>query len=149
MANETSIYTGTPKVVESNGVSIANNALAQASTGTYNRASDGAGYPDAEFVLTATFAVAPVEGSSIALYAQPLDVKGTLDTEVPEAARPTHFVGVFIVNNVTTAQTMTLQGGPARRLPALASYYAHNNGCGQSVSAGWTLEITPCTMGPA
>lgn len=146
MAGQAIVMLGTQKTLEANGGSIANNALAQADDANYSVVSDGAYYPDAEFVLTATFGTAPTEGTVLALYARPLDVDGTADTELPEAARPTVFVGTFVVNNVTSAQTMILR---AYDLPMLAAYYIHNSGTGQTVSAGWVLKVTPRTVGPA
>jgi len=143
MAGQAIVMLGTQKTLASSGGSIANNAVAQASTAI---AADGAYYPDAEFVLTATFGTAPTEGTTLALYARPLDVDGTADTQVPEAARPTVFIGTFVVDNVTSAQTMTLR---AYDVPTKADYYLHNNGTGQTVSAGWVLKVTPRTVGPA
>ena len=146
MSGETIIKLGTPKTLEANGASIANNTLAQADDAGYSVASDGAYYPDAKFVISVTFGTAPTEGTTLALYARPLDIDGTNDAEVPETTRPTVFIGTFAVNNVTTAQYIELL---AQDVPWSASYYIHNNGTGQTVSAGWTLKVTPCTVAPA
>lgn len=146
MSNEAIVKLGTQKTLKASGASIANNAVVQANDATYDIAADGAYYPDAEFVLTATFSTAPTEGATLALYARQLNVDGSLNTEVPEATRPTLFVGAFIVNNVTTAQTMVLR---TYDVPTKADYYLHNNGTGQSVSTGWTLKVLPRTVGPA
>ena len=146
MSGETIVQFGTTKTLEANGASIANNALAQADDASYDLVSDGAYYPDADFVMTGIFATAPTEGTVLALYARPLDVDGTTDTEVPETTRPTLFIGSFVVNNVTTAQTMTLR---AYDLPTKADYYVHNNGTGLTLSAGWVLKVTPRTVAPA
>lgn len=140
MSGETIVVYGTTKTLEASGASIANNALAQADDATYGIATDGGNYPDAEFVVAFTIATAPAEGTVLALYARPLDIDGTNDAEVPETTRPTRYIGSFIVNNVTTAQYATVF---ARDVPKLASYYLHNNGTGQTVSAGWTLKVTP------
>jgi hypothetical protein len=146
MANEARIFLGTQKTLEASGASVANNTIAQANDATYSVVTDGGNYPDAEFVLVATFATAPTEGTVIGLYARPLNVDGTLDTETPETTRPTYYVGAFVVNNVTTNQVMMLR---AEDLPIEAEYYLHNNGTGQTISAGWTLKVTPRTIGPA
>ena len=146
MSGETIIKLGTQKTLEANGASIANNTLAQANDASYSVASDGAYYPDAKFVISVTFGTAPTEGTTLALYARPLDIDGTNDAEVPETTRPTVFIGTFVVNNVTTAQYIELL---AQDVPWSASYYIHNNGTGQTVSAGWTLKVTPCTVAPA
>lgn len=140
MAGETIVVFGTPKTLEANGGAIANNAVVQADDATYDQVSDGAGFMYADFVLGFTYATAPTEGTVLALYARPLDIDGTNDAEVPEAARPTMFIGSFVVNNVTTAQYAQLM---ERQVPKLASYYIHNSATGQTVSAGWTLKVTP------
>jgi hypothetical protein len=146
MSNETIVSLGTPKTLEANGGSIANNTLAQADDANYSISADGAYFPDAKFVLAVTFGTAPTEGTTLALYARPLDIDGTNDAEVPETTRPTVFIGTFVVNNVTTAQPIELI---AQDVPWNAAYYLHNNGTGQTVSAGWTLKVTPFTVASA
>lgn len=146
MAGETILKFGTPKTLEANGAAITNNALAQADDATYSVSADGSYYPDARFVASFAFATAPTEGTVLALYARPLDIDGTADAEVPEATRPTEFIGSFVVNNVTTTQYAHLM---AQSVPWNAEYYLHNNGTAQSVSAGWTLKVTPFTVAPA
>lgn len=146
MSGEVILKRGTPKTLEANGASIANNALAQADDANYDVVVDGADYPDAKFVLAATFGTAPTENTTLALYAKPLDIDGTNDADAPETTRPTVFIGTFTLNNVTTAQYIELL---ARDVPWKADYYLHNNGTGQTLSAGWTLKVTPCTVAPA
>jgi len=146
MANETIIATGTPKTLEANGGSITNGSVVQADDANYSISADGGGYPDAKFVASFTFPTAPTEGATLSIYARPLDIDGTNDAEVPEATRPTVFIGTFKVNNVTTTQYAEYV---ARDVPWHATYYLHNNGTGQTVSAGWTLKVTPCTLRPA
>lgn len=140
MSGETIVVTGTTKVLEANGGLIANNSVVQADDASYSVATDGGGYPDAEFVISATFATAPTEGTTLVLMARPLDIDGTSDAEAPELARPTRFVGIFEVNDVTSAQYIALV---ARDVPRKADYYLGNNATGQSVTSGWTLKVTP------
>lgn len=146
MSGETQVAFGTLKTLEANGGAIANNAIAQANDATYDVVSDGGSFPDALFTLVGTFGTAPTENTVLSLYARPLDVDGTTDTEVPEVTRPTQFIGNFTVNNVTSAQAMQLL---AVDLPKLAEYYVHNNGTGQSLSAGWKLTVLPRSYKPA
>lgn len=147
MAGEATVKPGTPKVLEANGAAIANNAVGQANDATYSIFLDGSSYPDAKFVLSnVVFSVAPTEGTLLSLCAQPLDIDGAADAEVPEPTRPTVPLGNFVVNNVTTAQAMELI---VQDVPWLASYYIYNNGTGQSLNAGWALKVTPCTYAPA
>ena len=140
MAGETIRVYGAAKTLEANGALIANNALVQADDANYDIVSDGSSYEDAEFVLGFTYGTTPTEGTVLALLVRPLDLDGTNDAEVPETTRPIRQVGVFVVNNVTTAQYAICVG---RDLPKLGAYYIHNVATGQSVSAGWTLKVTP------
>lgn len=146
MSNEAIVKLGTQKTLEASGAAIANNTLALADDASYSIAADGAYYPDARFVLTGTFTVAPTENTTLALYARPLNINGTGDADAPETTRPTQYIGVFAVNNVTTAQSLVLM---AQNVPWEADYYIHNNGTGQTLAAGWVLLVTPCTIGPA
>ena len=146
MSNEAIVVKGTEKTLEASGPAIANNTLAQADDASYSIATDGAYYPDARFVLTGAFATAPTENSTLALYARPLNIDGTADADAPETTRPVQYIGVFLVNNVTTSQSLALM---AQNVPWEADYYIHNNGTGQTLGAGWKLLVTPCTIGPA
>lgn len=146
MAGESIIKYLDPLVLEANGASIANNAIAQADDASYDVVANGSSYPHARFVLSATFAVAPTENTTLALYARPLDIDGTADADAPETTRPTVFIGTFVVNNVTTTQYLALY---AEDVPWKADYYIHNNGTGQAVNAGWTLKLKPYTSAPA
>lgn len=147
MTNEAKVYLGTTKTLKGAGILIANNAMAQADDAAYDIAVDGLSYPDAEFVLAVTFAVAPTEMSTLDLYARELGVDGANDSEAPEASGFKHlYIGSFHLNNVTTTQYEKLV---AHDVPRKAAYYLYNNATGQSVSAGWTLKITPRTIGPA
>ena len=146
MSGEAVVLLGTQKTLEASGASIANNALAQADNASYGIVADGASYPDARFVLTGTFSVAPTENTTLALYARPLNIDGTADTDAPETTRPTQYIGMFAVNNVTSAQSLVCD---AQNVPWEADYYIHNNGTGQTLGAGWKLLVTPCTIGPA
>lgn len=145
MAGEMIVVLGTQKTLEANGASIANNALAQADDASYGIVADGSSYPHARFVLAATFATAPTEGSVIALYARPLNIDGTADADAPEATRQVRFVGSFVVNNVTTTQYLEVD---AHNVPWEADYHPHNV-TGQTLSAGWTLKVTPYSFKPA
>lgn len=147
MAGEGIVKPGASKVLTANGGAIANNAVVQANGANYSIFLDGSSYPDAKFVLSSVvFSVVPTEGSLLSLYAQPLDIDGTDDAEVPEATRPTVFIGNFVVNNVAAQKPMELL---VQDVPWFASYYLHNNGTGQSINAGWALKVTPCTYAPA
>ena len=154
MANETKrIFHGTTTTLEANGASTANNVLTQANDASLNLGSytSPAGYPNVRFVLSFTFATAPLENSMIKLIARPLNIDGTNDAQAPEASFLEKDVGYgqrdqhFPVNNVTTAQYAVMDVHDA---PWEADYYIFNAATGQTISAGWTLKATPFTYGP-
>lgn len=138
-------WRGTTVTLEANGSSITSGSVVQADDDTYDTSVDGEGAPDAEFVLSFAFASTPTENGVLPLMARPLDIRSTNDAEVPELARPTHWVGNFVVNNVTTTQYARLL---AKRLPKNCSFYLGNSGTGQTVSAGWVLDVTPLALTP-
>ena len=146
MANEAIVKLGTTKTLEANGASIANTAMGQANDATYSITADGAGYPDADFVLNAAFGTAPTINTTLDLYAQELDIDGTSDAQVPTTTYKQRYIGSFVVNAVTTTQPLKVR---AYDVPLVASYYLHNNATGQTMSTGWTLKVTPRTIGPA
>lgn len=140
MAGETIIVLGTTKTLEANGGSITNNSVVQANDATYGIVADGASFPDAKFVFAGAYTSAPTEGAVIALYARPINIDSTNDSEAPEATRSTVWIGNFVLNNVTTTQYIELI---AYDVPWEAEYYIHNVNAGQTLSAGWTLKVTP------
>jgi hypothetical protein len=141
MAGEAIVVVGTPKTLEASGASAANLTVTQANDATYGIVADGASFPDAKFVLAVQHATAVVENTYISLFARPLNIDSTNDSEVPEAARPTAWIGTFTLNNaaINTNQYMELI---ARDVPWVAEYYIYN-ASGQTISAGWTLKVTP------
>lgn len=140
MSGEQVVTFGTQKTLSSAGASIASGSLALATDAGYDVGVDGVGFPDAVFALEVTFATAPVENSLLALYAQPLNIDGSLGTLAPETTRPTRCIGYFNVDNSTALQPIELV---AYDLPRKANYYVHNVNTGQAISSGWVLKVTP------
>lgn len=142
MSGEAIVVYGTQKTLEAAGAQIAANAVAQADDALYDTISDGAGYPDAEFVMTCAFATAPASNATVALYAAPQDIDGTLDADAPEATRPSLYIGTFAVKAGTASQTIPLTGVVARDLPGKAFYYLHNT-TAVTLNSGWALKVKP------
>jgi len=130
-------------VLEGSGSALANGAVGVMTSGRYAKQSAGNGFPDAQFALTCQFSVAPIKNSFIAVYARPMAVDGSNNTQAPEATRPTRFIGQFVVNDVTAQQTMEFM---ANDLPWDAWYYLHNVNTGQQLPVGWAVSITPRTF---
>lgn len=150
MANEQIVVVGgSAKTLESNGGAISSGSIVQANDASYSISADGSSYPDVEFALAFQYTTGPTEGTFLVLCARPLNFSGTNDAEAPEATRQTQIIGVFEVNNVTTAQYALLRGGYAENVPREADYYIWNNGTGQQVNSGWTLTALARTTKPA
>lgn len=147
-AGDPIVSVGTIKTLEANGASITSGSVVQADDAVYNISTDASNWPDAEFTLTCTFGTSPTEGRVLNLLARPMAVDGVNNTQIPEASRPTWYVGSFVVNNIATVQTMYIQGGVAYDLPRNAQYYLHND-TDQTVSAGWVLKVLPRNVIPA
>jgi len=142
MAGETIIVVGTPKTLEANGASTANNAITAADDASYGIVADGASFPDAKFVLAFAYTTPPTENAEITLVARPLNIDSTNDTDVPEATFIPYWIGSFLVNNVGSS-TVQYSELVAYDVPWEASYYILNNATGQTINAGWTLKVTP------
>lgn len=137
---------GTQKTLEAGGASAANNTMVQADDANYVIASDGANAPDAEFALAVAFSVAPTQNTTIDLYVSEQNIDGTNDAQAPTTTYRQKYVGSFTVNSVTSTQYLRLL---AYDVPPDGAYYLHNNGTGQTMSSGWTLKVTPRTIGPS
>lgn len=104
--------------------------------------------PMASAVLSVTYATAADANSSIGLYARMLDIDSTNDQDKPDANYPHTFLGAFPLNDVTSAQYIAIDVSlPNTQTSQDYQFYIENNG-GQTISAGWTLKITPKTYGP-
>ncbi len=146
MSGEAIIVNGTTKTLVSSGASLANNTMSAASAATYDRTTDGGGFPDASLVLAVSYGTAPTVNTTLDLYARELDIDGTNDAVAPTTTYKRRYIGSFPVINQTAMQYIR---AVAFDVPKLAEYYLHNNATGQTVSAGWTLKITPRSYAPA
>ena len=146
MANEAIYAYGTTKTLEASGASAANNTVVAANDAGYDLVTDGAGFPDAEFVAALTFATAPTINTVVALYAQELSIDGANNAVAPTTTFTRKFIGSFVLNSQTGAQYIKIA---AYDVPKNANYWLHNNATGQTLSAGWTLKVTPRTIKPA
>jgi len=89
----------------------------------------------------------------IAIYAQLLNVDGTDDEAVPDSGYPGHYLGNLDIDSGLAAVTNTWAAGGPFALPAPTKssqeyrFNFHNN-TGVTISAGWTLDVIPLTLGP-
>lgn len=104
--------------------------------------------PMASFVLKAAYATAPTANTSVSLYARLMNIDSTNDALTPDANNQHVYLGSFPLDDTTSTQYIALDA----RLPNTYSsqvyeFYIQNN-AGQTLSAAWTLKVTPKTIGP-
>ncbi|MCK4501121.1 hypothetical protein KAU11_11540 [Candidatus Babeliales bacterium] len=135
---------GTQDAVTTTGASTADDAFTSA--GSWTNDDDA---PSASAVGTFTFATAATAGTVVNLYARLMNIQSTNDQEVPDANYQNTYMGSFPVNDGSTSpqyiaidiylpNTMTSQ---------VYDFYIENK-AGQTISANWSLHITPKSIGP-
>ena len=105
--------------------------------------------PLASVIFEGTFSVAPEANSTVALYARKMDIgnAGTEDEEPPDANNSQSYVGSFNINDVTTAQVAAITIAlPNTETSQKYVFYIEVN-TGQTLSAGWSLDIVPIAIG--
>lgn len=148
MTNEVIYVWGTQKTLEANGGSCSNAAIVQANDASYGVVADGASYPDAVFAWRGQFAtVTSIENKTIDLYCRPLNFDSTNDAPAPTATYLNKYIGSFVLqaSSANTDQYLRLA---AYDVPEEGDYYIVNSS-GQTLSAGWTLKVTPRSYKPA
>lgn len=139
---QTTVTTGSGTAAVIDGAfSGAGNAL----SGDWANTDDA---PMASMVLSCAFATAPDSGSTVDLYARMMNIDGANDQMEPDADFGHVYLGSFPLNNSTSNQYIAID----IRLPntQTSQYYQFQiqNNAGQTMSAGWTLKVTPKTIGP-
>jgi hypothetical protein len=150
--DSTVIFWGTQDDLDSASAAVANNAFSIATDldQTWTNDDDA---PMAAIAGLFTFGTAPTAGTTIDLYCRPLNfVDSTKDhgtTTIEEESLI--YLGSFVMSNTegTAEQVRHLDVKlPMHKTAQPMEFYIHNNGTGQSLSSGWSLQITPYTYGP-
>lgn len=105
--------------------------------------------PIGEFVLKCTFSVAPTALEPVNLYVRPMNLQSSNDPPQPDATYTHSFIGVFVVDAVTTAQYLHATAVLPNLITSQVYEFYIENGTGQTISAGWQMWVTPKTVGPA
>jgi len=143
-------FFGTQDTVTAGGgtSSVANSAFSAAGdvvSGGWTNDDDAI---TAAAVLTCAYSVAPTAGTSIALYARLMNIDGTADAITPDSTLRRVPVGVFPVKSQTASQSIPTEINlPNHYTSQVYDIYIENS-TGQTISAGWTLKITPKAIGP-
>ena len=139
MAGESIVVYGITVNAVTSGASVINTAFSVAPT-----SSVVGSHVLADAVLSGTFAVAPVASQSVHLYRRDMNIKGVSAAPAPLASNKNIYVGSFILSTDVT-QTINL---PAIPLSPDCEFYIENDS-GQTLNAGWTLDIKPFGYGIA
>lgn len=104
--------------------------------------------PMASVVLTCAYSVAPTANSSVNLYARLMNIDSTNDQITPDANFGHVYLGSFPLDDTTSTQYIAIDVRlPNTYTSQVYEFYIQNNG-GQTMSAAWTLKVTPKTIGP-
>lgn len=139
-------FFGTQDTVTSSSAAVTDGAFSAGTDITTWTNDDDA--PMASVTLEATYSVAPTANTGVTLYARLLNTVSTNDSDVPDANFPHVYLGRFPLNDVTTAQYITIDVAlPNGKTSQEYDFYIKND-AGQTLSAGWDLYVTPKTYGP-
>ena len=104
--------------------------------------------PSAVFVFVPDYSVAPTAGRYVDLYAKLENSDGTADTDEPTNDLPYWYMGAFPLAANTNNDAIAIRCPlPNTKSSQEYIFYIKNN-AGQSLSTGWTLKVTPFTVGP-
>jgi hypothetical protein len=102
----------------------------------------------ASVTLKADFSTAPTANTSINLYLRLLNTQSTNDADVPDVNFQHMYVGSFPLNDVTTAQYITIDIALPNAYTSQQYEFYVENKSGQSLPAGWDIYVTPKSFAP-
>lgn len=109
--------------------------------------------PMADFVLTYQYTSGSISQDGVKLYMRLMNIDGTADEPQPDTGYKHHYLGTFIPDSNQGASTNnSLSLGKDVALPntytsQVYEFYIENL-LGVTITAGWTLKVTPKTGGP-
>lgn len=144
--DSTILFYGTEDTLTTAGSSTTDGSVTQANSSNWTNDDDA---PMASFRAILTFGTAPTAGSSVDLYARLMEIDTTNDEDAPATDWKQHYLGSFVLDNVTTAQYRVIGpvGLPSQETSQQYQFYIENNG-GQTLSANWSLYVIPVAYGP-
>lgn len=139
-------FFGTQDTVTSSSSAVTNGAFSVAGDITTWTNDDDA--PMASVTFEGTYSTAPGSNTVVNLFVRPMNVQSTNDGDAPDANFPHMYLGSFPLNDVTSAQYITMDVAlPNYKTSSEYEFYIEND-AGQTLSAGWDLYVTPKTLGP-
>lgn len=150
MANEMVWTYASPVTLESSGASAASAAFVAADDTTL-ASGNHSNYPYADFVLkTNGFGAALTSTGSwyCGLWRQNLNIDSTNDEAAPSASNKLHYCGSFVLPNSAASTGNQYVALTDVELVADQAYFIECQ-LNTSLSAGWTLKVTPKSLKPA
>ena len=147
--NDTIEKFGTLDDLDSTSGTVANNAYSvQGDLASWTNTDDA---PMAAMIGLFTFGTAPTAGTTIDLFCRLLNIVDTTkDTQTPTDDQPVIYMGSYVLDNVTTEQVLSIDIAlPNAKSSQEYEFYIKNNGTGQTLSSGWSLQVMPKTYGPS
>tara|TARA_R110000772_G_scaffold235182_2_gene346778 strand:- start:3771 stop:4232 length:462 start_codon:yes stop_codon:yes gene_type:complete len=142
-------FFGTLDDLDSASAAVANDAFS-ISTDVVTPWTNDDDAPLATMVFIGTWTSAPTANTVVNLYARLLNVADTTkDQDVPDSNFGHAYLGSFPLNDVTTEQIIAIQIAlPNVKSSTEYEFYIENRS-GQTIDSGWSLQITPKTLGPS
>ena len=147
---------GTDDTIEKFGTAdtVSAGSTSAVTDGSFSAAADAVDWTNdddanrARARLTVTFASAPDAFGTIGLYARHMNIDGVSDAPEPSADFPATLVGVFRVEAAATTQRILCDMYlPNWDTSQVYNFYVANE-TGQSMAAGWDLDVKPVAAGP-
>lgn len=108
--------------------------------------------PLASFVLKFQYPSGTIVADGIHLYVRLINIDSTNDEPQTDSGWPHHYLGTFATDTGMAATTDTYYSLSNVALPSKGSSQAYEfyveNQSDVTMTAGWTLKVTPITMGP-
>jgi hypothetical protein len=150
--NTSVLYHGTQDTVSAGGGTSAVNNAAYSASGDAATWTNDDDAPMASFVLTMQYPSGTITTGGIQLMCRMPNVDGTGDEPALTANWTGHFLGNFTTGTGMSATTnYSLESGPVD-LPNIKTSTEYEfyllNSCGVTMTAGWTLKVTPLAYGP-
>lgn len=107
--------------------------------------------PMAAVVLKFQYPSGTIVADGIHLYYRLMNIDGTADEPQPDASHKQHYCGTFVTDAGQAATTDTYYAItialPNTYTSQVYEFYVENQ-CDVTMTAGWTMKVTPLTIGP-
>lgn len=142
-------FFGTADILTSVDTSTIGSSLFASTVAVVNWTNDD-NAPEANFVFRGNYSTAPAPGASLPLYARLMAVSSAgEDMNVPSTLSKHELIAIFPMSSSTAVQIQSQRAFlPNAEIDQVYQFLLENQGS-QTISSGYTLNITPLTVGPS